>query len=274
MAALIRFWFPAWPRSRVAVLRTLLYLFVVVDVLWLTAFVAPHGDLPGALYQPLLIGRLLPLPTPTPTLVDLLQLTLVAAALVAAAGRFPRAAGWTVFALYLEWMVVAFSYGKVDHDRFALLVALAVIPTVGAVRADDHDADERAGWALRCIQVAVVATYFLAAWAKVRYGGVQWVNGSTLARAIVRRGTFLADPLLAVPVVLQVAQYGIMLFELASPVLLSRGRWGARMLAVAVAFHLVTFASLTILFLAHVVCLLSFLPLERLQRRTTVAAPI
>ena len=256
------FWFPAWPRSRAAVLRTLLYLFVVVDVVWVTGFVAPHGDVPGALYQPLLVGRLLPLPTPTPALVAAIQVVLVAAALVAAAGRLPRLAGWTAGALYLEWMVIAFSYGKVDHDRFALLVALAVLPTIGAARWDDDEGDERAGWALRAIQVAVVATYFLAAWAKLRYGGLDWVNGSTLTRAIVRRGTVLADPLLDIPGLLRATQYGIVAFELAAPLLLVPGRWGRRMLVLAVAFHLVTFASITIIFLPHVVCLLAFVPVE------------
>jgi len=259
------FWFPAWPRSRVAILRTALYLFVVVDVLWATGFVAPHGDVPGGLYQPLFIGRVLPLPTPTPLLVAGIQVVLVVAALVAAAGRLPRVAGWLVFALYLEWMVIAFSYGKVDHDRFGFLVALAVLPTVGLARWGDDERDERAGWALRAIQVAVVATYFLAAWAKLRYGGLEWVNGSTLTRAIVRRGTFLSDPLLDVPVVLQATQYGIIAFELASPLLLVPGRWGRRMLALAVAFHLVTFASITIIFLPHVMCLLAFLPLEKIR---------
>ena len=50
-----------------------------------------------------------------------------------AAGR-RRLLGWTVFLLYLEWMIIAMSYGKVDHDRFALLVALAVAADRRAAR--------------------------------------------------------------------------------------------------------------------------------------------
>jgi hypothetical protein len=41
------------------------------------------------------------------------------------------------------------------------------------------------------------------------------------------------------------------------------------MLVAVVAFHLVTFATVTIIFLPHVVCLAAFLPLERLDRRVT-----
>jgi len=36
-------------------------------------------------------------------------------------------------------------------------------------------------------------------------------------------------------------------------------------LALAVAFHVVTFSTISIIFLPHVVCLLAFLPLERLS---------
>ena len=66
-----------------------------------------------------------------------------------------------MFALYFEWMIIAMSYGKVDHDRFGLLVALAVLPTAGRARHGDPTLSERGGWALRMTQLAVVATYFL-----------------------------------------------------------------------------------------------------------------
>jgi hypothetical protein len=257
-------WFPAMPRSRAAVLRTILYAFVVFDVLVFTRWIGGHGPLEGALYQPLLIGRVLPLPVPTPLVVTIVQVALVAAAGVAAAGRFPRVAGAVVFALYLEWMVIAFSYGKVDHDRFALLVALAVLPTVGVIRGRDNSVDERVGWALRCIQVAVVLTYFLAAMAKLRYGGPEWVNSATLMRAVVRRGTVVGDLLLGQPGLLVAAQWSLMSFELLSPLMLVRGRVGRVFLAGAVALHVVTYATITISFLPHVMCLLAFLPLERL----------
>ena len=259
-------WFEPVPRARIAWLRMILYLFVPVDVLVTTAWVARHADVPGELYQPLYVGRLLPLPVPGPTFVQVLQVTLVVAALVAATGRWPRLLGTAVAVLYFEWMVVAMSYGKVDHDRFAFLVALAVLPTVGAARRRDADADDAAGWAVRCIQVAVVLTYFLAAFAKFRFGGLDWANGATLTRAVLRRGTFLGRPLLDFPWLLQATQWGIIAFELASPLLLLRGRVGRGLVVICVVFHLVTFATITIIFRPHVMCLLAFLPLERLRR--------
>jgi hypothetical protein len=254
------------PRARVAVLRLVVYPFVFVDVLLTTNWVALHRHVPGDLYQPLLVGRLLPLPTPTARMVVALEVALLLAAAVAATGRLPRVAGAAVFLLYLQWMVVAMSYGKVDHDRFAFLVALAVLPTVGRARIDDDTADDGTGWAIRCIQVAVMLTYFLAAFAKLRFGGLEWVNSATLVRAVARRGTVLGDPLLDYPWVLQATQWLLLAFELAAPLLLLRSRVGRAMWAGAVALHAVTFATITIVFLPHVVCLLSFLPLERAAR--------
>ncbi len=261
------------PLARVAVLRVLVYLFVPVDVLLTTTFVRGHAQVPGELYVPLRIGRVLHLPTPGPW-VEVLQVVLVAAALVAAwaavQDRWPRLTGWLVAVLYLEWMVVAMSYGKVDHDRFAFLVALFVLPSVGRAALRSPDRTEAAGWALSMVTLAVVATYTLAAVAKLRFGGWDWVDGATLTRAVVRRSTPLSEPLLDATWVLHAAQYGILATELlVAPLLLVRWRdpritWG---LAVGfLGFHLMTFAMITIIFLPHCVALLALLPLERLTR--------
>ena len=261
------------PLARVAVLRVIAYVFVPVDVLLTTTWVRGHAQVPAELYVPLRIGRLLPLPTPGPW-VELFQVVLVAAALVAALAavrdRLPRLTGWLVAVLYLEWMVVAMSYGKVDHDRFAFLVLLFVLPSVGRAPLRSRERTEAAGWALTMIAMAGVATYALAAVAKIRFGGWDWVDGATLTRAVLRRSTPLSEPLLDAPWVLTAAQYGIMVLELAvAPLLLVRWRdprvtWG--LAAGFLGFHLMTFAMITIVFLPHCVALLALLPLERLVR--------
>ena len=265
-------WFEPLPRGRVAALRTLFYAFIFVDVLVTTSWVAQHALVPGELYQPLFIGRLLDLPVPTETMVRTVQVFLLVAAALALTDRWPRVAGTAVFFLYLQWMFIAMSYGKVDHDRVAFLVALAVLPTAGAARWGEQERSQAAGWALRSIQVAVVATYFLAAFAKLRFGGPGWVNGATLMRAVLRRGTVLTEPLKDNPWILRLTQWFIMAFELASPLLLHRGRIGRIFLLAAVAFHLVTYATITIIFLPHVMCLLAFAPLERLDPKAWLSA--
>jgi hypothetical protein len=254
------------PRGRVAAFRTLVYLFVVFDLIWFTPWVRQHGRVPGELYQPLLVGRLLHLPTPTPTLVDVMYFVLLVVSLAAASGRAPRLLGWIVFVLYSEWMIIAMSYGKVDHDRFALLVALAALPTAGLARHGDRTLSERAGWALRITQLAAVATYFFAAWAKLRYGGLGWLTGATLTGAVLRRGTELGRPLADVPGLLVAAQFGIVAFELSSPVLMAlRGRARYAFVALCYGFHLTVFATVTISFVPQMVALASFLPLEEVR---------
>lgn len=265
MTAARRWWLEPVPVGRVAAMRALVYLFIPLDVLVFTPWVADHADIPPELYQPLIVGELLPLPVPTRGFVLVLQWLVIATALAAATGRAPRLLGAAAFGCYFEWMIVAMSYGKVDHDRFAFLVALAVLPTVGRARFADRTLSEAAGWALRSVQVAAVLTYFLAGWAKLRFGGLDWVTGATLARAILRRGTAFSEWLLAHPDLLVAGQVAMIGLELLSPLLLLARSDRARIAAVAglLGFHLAVFAGITIIFLPHVVALAAFLPLER-----------
>jgi hypothetical protein len=266
MGAVARWLTAPVPLGRVAAFRTLVHLFVIADLLIFTPWVRAHADVPGEFYQPLLIGRLLPLPTPTPGLVWAVFVALLVSATVAATGRLPRLAGTTVALLYLQWMIIAFSYGKVDHDRFGFLVALAVLATVGHARHGDPTRSEAAGWALRATQLAVVATYFLAAWAKLRVGGLDWLTSGTLTWALIRRGTVVGEMLLAAPWLLIAAQIGIVAFELASPlVFVLRERWRYAAVGFFYSFHLVSFITITISFLPHLVAMASFLPLERIR---------
>ena len=228
-----------------------------------------HADVPTDWYQPLLIGRLLHLPTPTHTLVIVLQWALVLAALAAATGRAPRLLGTAVFLLYAEWMVIAMSYGKVDHDRIAFLVALAVLPTIGLARFRDRRPSEAAGWAMAAVLATVMLTYFLAAWAKIRFGGWDWPTGSTLTRAVLRRGTPLSDWTLEVPWLLTAAQWMMLTLELASPLILLVRSDRARVALVLflLGFHVMVFAGVTIIFLPHCIAILSILPWERLTAK-------
>jgi hypothetical protein len=271
-------WFRPVPLARVAVFRVIAYLFIPVDVFLTTAWVRAHADVPTAYYQPLAIGRLLHLPTPTTTVVLVVQWALVLAALAAATGRAPRLLGWAVFLLYLEWMVIAMSYGKVDHDRIAFLVALAVLPTVGRVRLRDRRSSEAAGWAMAAVLVTVMLTYFFAAWAKMRFGGWDWPTGSTLTWAVLRRGTDLSMWTLDVPWLLPAAQWVMVVVEFAAPLMLLVRSDRARVLLVLflLGFHLMTYVGVTIIFLPHCIAILSILPLERLvrsRRRTPVEEP-
>jgi hypothetical protein len=263
------FFFRPIPLARVAVFRVIAYLFIPIDVFLTTAWVRAHADVPPEWYQPLFIARLLHLPTPTQTLVVVVQWALVLAALAAASGRAPRLLGAAVFLLYAEWMVIAMSYGKVDHDRIAYLVALAVLPTIGRARFRDRRLSEAAGWAMAAVFVAVMLTYFLAAWAKIRFGGWDWPTGSTLTRAVLRRGTVFSEWTLDVPWLLPIAQWAMLGLEMAAPLMLLVRSDRARVALVVflLGFHVMVYAGVSIIFLPHCIAILSILPWERLTAR-------
>ena len=257
--------FPQVPLARVAWLRRFVYAVVLLDVLVLTAFPIGHGDVPGELYKPLPFRELLHLPQPSPVYVQVLRVVIIASALVAMSGRLPRLAGWVCAAGMLDWLSNAYSYSKINHDHFALVVALCVLPLVGRALASDRRTSDSAGWTLRIIQVSVVATYFLAAIAKVLDAGWGWASSAVLVWALTRRGSFLSDWLVDLPWLTYVFQWIVFVAELLSPVMLwLRGRALYAVVVFWLGFHVSTYLLLSIHFIPTVVCLLAFLPLERL----------
>jgi hypothetical protein len=205
------------------------------------------------------------LPAPTLSSTTALAWVLALGAVVAATGWRPRLTGTVVATLYLLWMLAAMSYGKVDHDRLTFLVALAVLPSFGTARFTDRRSSPAAGWALRCIQIAAVLTYFYAAWAKIRFGGWDWPTGAVLERALLRRSTGLSHWMINRPELLIPMQFAMIGFELSSPAILLARTDRARTMVFAglISFHLAVFAGVTIIFLPHCVALCAFLPLER-----------
>lgn len=267
-AALSRWWFEPVPLARIAAFRVLVYLFVPVDIALTQGWVRSHVGTGSELYQPLRVSDLLHLPTPTTASVTVLLVALLGSALVAATGRLPRTAGTAVAVLYLLWMLVAMSYGKVDHDRVAYLVCLAVLPTVGRARFGDPTRSEAAGWALRAVQVAVVLTYFYSSWAKLRLGGWNWATGAILERALLRRSTPFSAWLVDHTTLLQTMQWVMITAEFCSPLLLVLARSDRARVLVAIAlwgFHVSVFAGVTIIFLPHCIAIASFVPLEKVR---------
>src|SRR3954465_3862676 len=263
-AAAQRWWFRPEPLARLALLRTLVYLYVPLDLYIRTASVVPHAYGSPDLYKPVDVLALLHQPAPSPWFVQTLRVVIIASSLLAALGLRQRTLGVIVALAYADWACLAMSYGKVDHDHLAILVAVAVLPTVSGAHWHSLDRSEAAGWALRGIEVAVVATYFLAAVAKMRFGGWHWPNGAIFTWAVVRRGTPLARPLLHHPLVLLLAQWALLLLEISTPAMLFvRQRWRTLAVVGLLSFHLVTWLTITINFAPLVVCLLAFLPLER-----------
>lgn len=268
-ARIVGWFLPVVPDARVAIFRTVIYLFVLLDIHLFVRDPIPLSHQPE-LYSPLMLARLFGLPPPSVALAYTLYVVLWLGCLVAAANRLPRLAGLVVAAAFTWWTVIGMSFGKVDHDHLALVVALWVLPSAGAIQGRWHSTDSsaRAGWPLKCVQIAVVFTYFLSAVTKVRSGGwsyVSWPDSSILMWAIIRRPHGLGQLLMPHPGLLHVMQWFAYLAETTSLVVLwLRGR--ALLVAALfwLGFHISTAALLYIHFAPTLVCWLAFAPLERL----------
>jgi hypothetical protein len=264
----MRWLFDPIPLGRVAALRTITYLFIVFDVLVYSEAAHAKETVPTELYVPLHVDQyIFPfIPDPSTAVVQTCFWGLLILAPIAAIGIFPRLLGSIIFLLYFEWMLIFNSYGKVDHDRFAFLVALAVLPTIGRARHGDKTLSEKAGWAFRLVQLAVVATYFLAAWAKLRFGGLEWLWGTSLTWAILRRGTEWSNWMLDHVWMIKTSQVGIIVFELISPIIFFvNDRIRPWIVAYFYVFHLVTWLAITISFAPHLIAMTSFLAMERVR---------
>lgn len=265
--------FPALPLTRIRVLRVLLYAFVVLDVLTFSGDVLGHARNTG-FYSPVALARLLQLPAVTTPLACTLLVLILAGCTAAIMGCRPRISGVVVALAYWLWMLYSNSYGYVAHDHMALMVAVAVLPTVAGVErarssAGGPASSEAAGWALRAIQIAVVATYFFSVIPKILYSGslANWGNSAILTWASIRRGTSLAHWLVEVtPWVFVPAQWAGLALEVLSPVVLFlRGKALYLAVALYLGFHLSTLVLLGIHFLPTAICWAAFLPLERLR---------
>ncbi len=264
-------WFtPRIALARVAWLRTVLYLFVILDMHAFVRDTRLKGEHPG-LYEPLLLARIFDLPKPSVANTTTLYVVLIVACLVGATNYFPRVAGWIVAPAFTWWVLIGMSDGKVDHDHLALVIALWVLPTVkagkrGLASYGDQTRSEAAGWAVRCVQICVIATYFLSAVAKLRSAGwaLTWPGSAVLTWAIVRRPHPVGEWLLHHPWMLHVMQWVGIIGELLSPVILwLKGRWQLLGALFFLGFHAANTAILLIHFLPTVVCWLAFAPLER-----------
>lgn len=275
--------FPALPLTRIRVLRVLIYAFVMLDVLTLSRDVLTHANNTG-FYTPLALARLLQLPAVTTPLAYSLLALILGGCAAAIAGWRPRLSGTVVAIAYWLWMLYSNSYGYIAHDHMALMVAVAVLPTVAGVErsgsptggavtdgaaADGPTSSEAAGWALRAIQIAVVATYFFSIIPKILYSGslANWGNSAILTWASIRRGSSLAHWLVEVtPWVFIPAQWAGLALETLSPVVLFlRGKALYLAVALYLGFHLSTLVLLGIHFLPTAICWAAFLPLERLR---------
>jgi HTTM domain len=283
------------PAARLAVLRILVGSYAALwALLRLPAHVA-HVDQPAGRWQP--VGVLASLGSP------LAGHVVVALAIVAPLLGVAFAAGWryryvgpACAGAILVLATLDSSWGQIFHTEHLMalhLVVLAAAPAAAddvvltrvrrrspAIDRSPPPPDGRYGWPVRLAAVVVAITYTVAGLAKLRVGGLDWLDGDTLRNLVAHdnlRKAVLGDAYS--PIGTRLVAHGwifvplavvTVVVELGAAVALLGGRWRTTWVVAAWLFHVGVLALMAVVFAYPLsgVAFAPFFPLERLAARS------
>jgi hypothetical protein len=205
------------------------------------------------------------------------MVTLVVVLTVVAGVAAIGAAAWPVsgpaFALGFLWLTsFGASWGQILHTEHLLVLHLLVL----AAAPSGRGGSTITGWPLKVMSAVTVATYFVAGVAKLRFGGVDWLDGDGLLRLVAHdnlRKRLLGDAWSPIapfavghPLLFQVGAWLTVVVELGAPLALLGRRWAYTWVALAWGFHVAVLAVMAVLFPYPLVgvAYASMLPVEKL----------
>lgn len=289
--------FPPVPLERLAIFRILVTLFALVDLLIFAPTLLRYAGVHPMFFDPVYLLALPswagidvhPVPPPM-VYVGLLTMS-VAALAAAAAGYRTRLALAVAAPLYLYHWALFNSWGKINHGKIPIVVALfaLTVAPAGARLAVDNlrrrregreppgpSTDDRlAGWALRLVGAVVVASYLLSVVAKMTNSGVSWPFEPILAVQLrFAEGALLApvaELLSNQPDLLVAIQILTLVIEIAS-VLAFVGGWPRTVVLFALAgLHLGSYLLIETEFFGFILCYAVFFRLEEGVDRIRIA---
>lgn len=276
-------WFRATaPAERLAVFRVAVGVFAVGHLVVRARPVIDLARLPDERWQP--VGPLALLDdAPSPALVELIVVLTIVAGIAFVAGWRHRVMGPAFAVATTCVLTFESSWGQIFHTDNLVALHLLVLAVAPAADAYSLDARRRGtrdavspeyGWPLRLAAVLTVTTYVLAGIAKLRVGGLDWVDGDTLRNLVAHdnlRKLLLGDPhsplgAAAVRHAWPFTPLAILalVVELVAPVALVR-RCRTTWVAAAWAFHIGVLALMAVVFPYHLLGV-AFAPLFELER--------
>src|SRR6185503_12658915 len=266
IAAAIERWFaPNSPAERLAAVRILVGSFTLLYLGVRLPHIASYLSFPARQFQP--VGILAPLDGPPPGAVILAVSALAwLAALGFTLGWRYRLTGPLAALLLLVTFTYANSWGQIFHTENALVLTVLVLAVTRAADASSLDArgspapapHARYGWPLRLLCLVVVATYFLAGIAKLRWGGPGWMGGTVLRDTIAADSlrkillgsahSPIAEALLGQGWMFRALAVLTLVVELGAPLALLHRRIAAVWVLAVIGFHLGVLLLMTILF--------------------------
>ncbi len=282
-----RFWFPPVPTERVAIFRLIVTGFALIDVTVFSRYVLRYSENDLAFFHPVVLLRVPELlglnvhPIPPPAVHAVLYGVMIAALLASFIGYRTRLALAVAAPLFLYHWAIFNSWGKVNHGKIPVIIALLVLivaPAAGRYsvdalrrrgRAHPDDPvvlDPLGGWALRVVGFIVVAAYMLSVLAKLANSGPTWAFQPVLARSLLTVDSPLASLMLEQPTLLVAAQIATLVAE-ALAVLAFAGGWRRNVvLATLASMHIGSYLLLRTEFFGFIVCYAVFYNLEEIPR--------
>ena len=202
--AVERFVFAAEDARRLAALRIGLFGILALRLATNDDYAAVAGQ-PAALFDPVSLFHLLP-SMPSPGLTAAVQLAGLVAAVLAAAGLWPRLSFPSAFACALFLGLMLNATGKIVHND--VLVMLCLLPLLAAPTAAARAWNVRSlrsrtggtstgvayGWPIRTAMVIVGLAYLFVGLQKLRYSGIEWVTEDNLRYVLWASSDAQADP--------------------------------------------------------------------------------
>jgi hypothetical protein len=284
--AIDRWWAPEAPAERLAAVRILVGGFALIYLSARIPHIASYVSFSSRQYQPVGLMTLLATPPPAVLVYLVTALSWLAALAFTLGWRF-RVSGPACGVLMLATLTYTNSWGQIFHTENALVFYLLVLGVTRAADATSLDARRRGGevpppsprygWSLRLLCVIVVATYFLAGIAKLRWGGAGWAGGTVLRDTVAADNlrkillgsshSPLAELLLGQGWLFRALAVLTLVVELGAPIALLHRRAALVWVLAVIAFHLGVLGLMAILF-AFPLSGVAFAPFFRAERVT------
>ncbi len=280
------------PPERLAVVRIAVFSYAAVYLTIRSVTIIDIGDLPASRFDG--VGGVFWLDSPLSPMVlgGLLVGTVVTCAMGALGWNYRLSAPAATLGV-LVILSHRLSWGQVLHTENLIVMHTAILSVVPA--ADRWSLDHRRcrrraespstyGWALQLMAAVVGLSYVVAAWAKIRNGGLDWISGEVLRNHIAHdnlRKHLLGDVSSPIaPLLLRhrwlfgPMAFGSIVVELAAPLaVLGSRRMRYRWVGAIWGFHAGILALMAILF-PYQLLFFAFLPFIDGERLVSRAASV
>jgi hypothetical protein len=290
LTRLDRFWLPATPPERLAMLRVLVGGYAFVYLVVRTPHLLSYSTIDPYWFQPVGVVSVLPSPLIAPVASGLVIACVLASAAFLAGYRYRVTA--PIFAGLLFWVLsYSNSFGKILHTDNLLclhVVVLALAPAADALSLDARRRagpppapDGRYGWAIQLMCAIAICIYLLAGIAKLENSGAGFVETETLRNYVafdnvrkIELGSAyspLGAALLPYPSLFAFLAWSSFALELGAPLALLHRRVGTVWVLLVWGFHWGVLALMAIGFV-YQLSGIAFAPFFRVERLLEIGA--